>query len=79
LDYFFLTFLLEEDRLTLDRVELALREERLTVDREGLELRAEELTVVRAGLELRLGVEILLTEVDRELTELFDGVRDVAL
>lgn len=79
MDYFFLIFLLEEERLTLEREELELREERLTVDREGLELREERLTVEREELELRLGVETLLLEVDRGLTELLDGVREVYL
>ena len=89
--YFFLTFLLEEERLTLEREELELREDRLTVDREGLELRDDRLTLERVGLELRddrltvdleelelrLGVETLLLGVDRELTELLGGVREV--
>jgi len=92
-DYFFLTFLLEEERLTVDREErellvgrltrereeLELPDERLTVDREELELREDRLTVEREGLELRLGVETLLLEVDRVLTELLDGVRFVDL
>jgi len=63
--------------LTVDRGGLELREERLTVDREGLELREERLTVEREELELRLGVETLLLEVDRGLTELLAGVREV--
>jgi hypothetical protein len=51
-DYFFLTFLLEEELLTLELVELELREERLTVDREELELReGAELTLGREELE----------------------------
>jgi len=78
-DYFFLTFLLEEERLTLEREELELREERLTVDRDELELREERLTLEREELTLRLGVEILLLEDDRELTELLEGVREVDL
>jgi hypothetical protein len=78
-DYFFLTFLLEEERLTLEREELELREERLTVDREELELREDRLTVEREGLELRLGVEILLLEDDCVLPKLLDGVREVDL
>ncbi len=77
MDYFFLTFLLEEERLTLEREELELREERLTVDREELELREDRLTVEREGLELRLGVEILLLENDCVLPKLLDGVREV--
>ncbi len=79
MDYFFLTFLLEEERLTLEREELELREERLTVDREELELREDRLTVEREGLELRLGVEILLLEDDCVLPKLLDGVREVDL
>jgi len=77
--YFFLTFLLEEELLTLEREELELREERLTVDRDELGLREDWLTLEREELELRLGVEILLLEVDRVLTELFEGVREVDL
>ncbi len=92
MDYFFFTFLLEEERLalereeldfpeeerlTVDREELELREDRLTVEREGLEVREDRLTVEREELELRLGVETLLLEVDRVLTELLDGVRAV--
>jgi len=59
--------------------ELELREGRLTLDRGGVELREDRLTVEREGLELRLGVETLLLVVDRELTELLDGVRTVDL
>ncbi len=65
MDYFFLTFLLEEDLLPLEREELELLEERLAVDREDPELREERLTVDRDGLELRDLV-----------TELFEDVRD---
>ncbi len=65
MDYFFLTFLLEEERLTLEREELELREERLTVDRDEPELREDRLTVEREELELRDLV-----------TELLEGVRE---
>lgn len=88
--YFFLIVLLEEERLTLEREELELREEerltlerdglvpreeRLILEREGLVLREERLTLDRDELELRLGVEVLLLEDDRALTELLVGVR----
>jgi len=79
LGYFFLTFLLEEERLTLEREELELREELLTVDRFEAELWEDRLTLEREGLELRLGVETLLLEDDRALTELLAGVREADL
>jgi len=79
LDYFFLTFLLEEERLTLEREELELREERLTLDRDELELREDRLILEREELELRLGIEILLLEDDCVLPKLLEGVRKVDL
>ncbi len=79
MDYFFLILLLEEERTPLERDALELCEERLTEDRDEAELWEDRLTLEREGLELRLGVEILLLEDDRTLTELFEGVREVDL
>jgi hypothetical protein len=64
-DYFFLTVLLEEERLTLALEEREPCEERLTVDLDGLELR---LGADRALTELLEGVrEVdLCTELDED-------------
>ena len=56
-----------------------LEEDRLTVALDEPELREDRLTLERDEFELRDGVDILLLEDDRVLTELLEGAREADL